>query len=201
MGAEQYRVVIRFDEENKQFVAEVPELPLMTAVTGESRADVMSKLDEAMEAAIKLTIEQNGSLPKAIDEDDSLNGELTISLGKTLHRELAFKAKKEGLDLDKAIIAALSAYAYNRRSYNNFHKNNDEKRDENVDGNNKSYENRRYNGVPREGSDAYRTLMDDGASFREYLRQQERSARPQRNNRSRRPRNNNGENTSSNNEQ
>ncbi len=194
MGIEQYRVVVSFDEEKQAYVAKVPELPLMPEVVAESRSEVIAKLDEAMEIGAKLTIEQDGQLPPAIDTDESFSGHIEADIGKSLHKDLAFKARREGIDLDKAILAAISAYVCRYRHPGlGRGKGRDEKRDENVDGNNRNYEGRRFYN-PREGSDTYRTLMEDGASFREFLRQQERGARPMRR---RRNNNNNNSNGSS----
>ncbi len=189
MGIEQYRVEVSFNAEKQAYVAKVPELPLMPEVTAETRAEAIAKLDEAIEIGAKLTIEQEGQLPTAIDTDDSFSGHIELDIGKSLHKDLAFKAKREGIDLDKLIISALSAFVNRGRPAAGLRKARDEKRDENIDGNSRSYEGRRYYN-PREGSDAYRTLMEDGASFREFLRQQERGARPMR-----RRRNNNNNNT------
>mgnify|MGYP006310553913 CR=1 FL=1 len=166
MSFERYRVLIRYDKENEEFVATVPELPSFEEQRAEDRVELMEQLEEAFDSVAQEAAGEDGSLPPPIDSDDSpYDGELTIPLGASLHKELAHRAVAEKISPDQLAANVIGMYLgrqlLGREEY----------RDDRQDQERGDRGGRRG----RRRKQSYHQVMEDKASFLEYVRQQERS--------------------------
>ena len=159
-----YRVVVMYDADKQKFVAKVPELGGEVSVAAETRAQAMAAVEEEMEKAIRRAAEDKIELPRAIDTSD-FTGEITVRVTPTLHRDLAFAAVQDKLELVQ-YVAELLATSVTRRAYQppRF-----SERSEGQRGNEQRGE--RTGGGKRGGrNNQYHNIMDDRASFIEYVR-------------------------------
>ncbi len=107
MSRPNYRVHLSFDGERKVFVARVPELPACQG-EGASRAEALVNMERELDALLANLAERGARPPVAVDED-ALSGELSVSLSKTLHRELVFAAKAEGVEVNQLVVELLAS--------------------------------------------------------------------------------------------
>jgi antitoxin HicB len=104
----QYRMEVRGDPE-EGYLATAPELPgCMTA--GETPVEAMELLRDAMAAWFASAIEHGDAIPKPAEASkESYSGRLLLRMPKTLHRDLAEGAEREGVSLNQYVVALLSA--------------------------------------------------------------------------------------------
>ena len=103
-----YRMVIRGDAE-EGYLAEAPELPgCFTA--GDSPEEALEMLRDAMYSWLLVRVEQGLAVPDAEPEQD-YSGKFIVRLPKTLHRELAKQAEREGVSLNALVSAYLARQA------------------------------------------------------------------------------------------
>jgi predicted HicB family RNase H-like nuclease len=155
MSADSYRLVVVFDNEKKKFIARMPELSDLQ-VEGESRAEAVSKIEEALEEAFRKAASDGKEMPPPIDQTE-FTGELSLKLTSVLHRELAFLARQEGVDLNQLASELLSAGVVGRVAP----RAGGQRREERREGNERKR--------PPRGQD-YFNIMDDKASFIDYVR-------------------------------
>jgi predicted HicB family RNase H-like nuclease len=169
MSADSYRLVIVFDNEKKKFIARMPELPDLQ-VEGESRAEAVSRIEEALEEAFRKAASDGKEMPAPFDQTE-FTGELTLKVTPTLHRDLAFLARQEGVDLNQLVSELLSAGVAGRAApRTGGHRREERSRD------------------GREGSDRRRSprgqdyfnIMEDKASFIDYVRKLDSGGGPNR---------------------
>lgn len=165
MSADSYRLVILFDSEKKKFIARIPELPDLQ-VEGENRAEAVSRIEEALEEAFRKAASDGREMPAPIDQTE-FTGELTLKVTPTLHRDLAFLARHEGVDLNQLVSELLSASVAGRA----VPRTGGHRRDERREGNDR----RR----PPRGQD-YFNIMEDKASFIDYVRKLDSGGGPNR---------------------
>jgi predicted RNase H-like HicB family nuclease len=108
-----YRVHVSFDGERKLFVARAPELSHCSG-EGATRAEAIAKVEEEIEAQIQNIRAQGGGVPTAVDEE-SWSGEIAAKVSRTLHRDLAWQARSEGIDVDQLVGELLAAALEGRR--------------------------------------------------------------------------------------
>ena len=149
--SQNYRTIVTYSEAKQAFVAEAPELPSCEA-EGATRADALRKLEEEMKAQLENMEAQGVELPKPIDELE-LDGNLAVKVTPGLHRELAFIAKADSVELDVLLTELLTRGAKERWG---------------------GYRGgpRREGGRPRreEGGARYHNIMDNRENFIEYVR-------------------------------
>jgi antitoxin HicB len=103
-----YRMVIRGDTE-EGYLAEAPELPgCFTA--GDTPEEALELLRGAMYAWLLVRVEQGFAIPDAEPEQD-YSGKFIVRLPKTLHRELAKQAEREGVSLNALVSTYLAREA------------------------------------------------------------------------------------------
>jgi predicted RNase H-like HicB family nuclease len=111
-----YRVTVSWDPGRSVFVARAPELEHCSA-EGKTRAEAMTALEEEIEAQLRNMREQGSAPPPALDEDDaSLSGEIAAKVSRGLHRELILQARSEGVELEKLVGEMLAAGLDARRA-------------------------------------------------------------------------------------
>jgi predicted HicB family RNase H-like nuclease len=164
MSKPNYRVTLSFDGERKLFVARAPELEHCFA-EGATRAEAIAKLEEEIDAQLANMLSHGSAPPRSVDEE-TFSGEITARISKSLHRELAYMARAEGLDLDQVVSEILAAGVEQRRSgaRGGARRAEDGNRapGNHYDGGGRG---RGFNGNPRTTQ-----LLDDRATFIEYVR-------------------------------
>ncbi|RMD57948.1 type II toxin-antitoxin system HicB family antitoxin [Candidatus Parcubacteria bacterium] len=155
-----YRVLICYDSESEDFVAYVPELEGIK-VHGKDRAEVVQKVEEQIEQAIKTAADNDQKLPEPVDGRE-FDGKIELSVTPSLHRELEFQARAEGTDLGALCGELLAAALELRRA-----RARQSQQQSNVQNHSDS---RRKGGRRGRGGRDYFAIMDDKASFLEYVR-------------------------------
>lgn len=96
-----YRVVVSYDVERNVFGARVPELGQCHA-EGATRSEAIAKAEEEIAAQLANIAERGGRAPTPVDEDDEVGtGSLSLKVSKSLHKELLWLAKQEGIGVDQ----------------------------------------------------------------------------------------------------
>jgi antitoxin HicB len=100
-----YRKVISGDPE-QGFLIEVPDLPgCMTA--GETEAEAVALLPEAMMAWLTVALEDDLPIPEPTPEP-TYSGKVLVRMPKSLHRRLAEQAEAEGASLNQLAVTLLA---------------------------------------------------------------------------------------------
>jgi predicted RNase H-like HicB family nuclease len=156
-----YRVLVTYQSDKEKFEARVPELGNVKAV-GDTRAEALAGAEEIVEKAFRDAAENGTELPKPIEASE-FSGEISLQVSPSLHRELTFLASLESVDLDKLCSELLSAgvsirtLASSRQQHRGDSRQNRGNRQQGRRGG-------------RQGSKGYFSIMDDKASFIEYVR-------------------------------
>jgi predicted RNase H-like HicB family nuclease len=170
MSKPNYRATLIFDTDRKVFIARAPELEHCTA-EGATRAEALTKLEEEIDAQLANMLSHGSTPPRAADEE-VFSGEITAKVSRGLHRELAYQARSEGIDIDHLVGELLSA-AMESRKQNRGVRSGNRAQPEHHAGND-SVGNRyeggggRQRGFGGRGGNAH--LLDDRANFIEYVR-------------------------------
>jgi len=163
MDNRKYRMIVRYDSETEQFCAGVPELDLMAQAP--SREEAIAMLDQS----VAEFLEKNEDAPEPRDAQ-KIEGKLEVELSATLRRELEFVARQEGMSVS-ALAHELLAEAVSRRIGIG--------RAQGARGGG------RRDGRPRDGRggvsrERYHDIMENKASFLEYVRQLESGRSPRK---------------------
>jgi predicted RNase H-like HicB family nuclease len=102
-----YRVLLSYDSERKVFTARIPELPPCVG-EGANRGEALANMERELDALLGNLSEQGGRLPPAIDELPS-SGEITVKISRSLHRDLAFAAQVEDIELSQLASELLAS--------------------------------------------------------------------------------------------
>jgi predicted RNase H-like HicB family nuclease len=166
---EPYRVVVVFDPERSVFVARAPELEACVA-EGATRAEALAKVEEEVAAVLAHIAAGGGQPPEPLDRAPLPPGPLALKVSDGLRRELVFQARIEGIELDALAGELLAGALEARRSRGRG-------RPQREDG---PRQDRGPGGFGRRGeqSPRYHDIMEDRASFVEYVRQLESGGRP-----------------------
>ncbi len=156
-------MIVRYDSETEQFCAGVPELDLIAMAP--SREEAIAMLDQS----VAEYLQNNEDAPEPRDTQ-KIEGKLEVELSATLRRELEFVARQEGVSVS-ALAHELLAEAVSRRI-----------------GIGRAQGPRggaRRDGKPREGRggvsrERYHDIMENKASFLEYVRQLESGRAPRK---------------------
>jgi antitoxin HicB len=101
-----YSIFLCWSEEDKAYIATVPELPGLSAL-GSSADEAMKELSIAQELYLEVLQEDGEEIPEP-DLLKSFSGQTRIRLPKSLHESLSNEAKKEGVSLNTYIVNLLS---------------------------------------------------------------------------------------------
>ena len=107
MAIPNYRVALSYDSERKVFLARAPELEHCHG-EGATRAEAIGKLEEEMRAQID-SMHAHGSTPPAAVDESLPSGDLRIKLSATLHRDLLWQARQDGVEVDQLVSELLAA--------------------------------------------------------------------------------------------
>jgi len=101
-----YSVSIRWSDEDKGFIAAVPELPGLSAF-GANQAEALAELKIASAAYLK-SLKKSGRPFPAPAKAVTYSGQLRLRMPKEMHSELAESAEREGVSLNTYILLLLS---------------------------------------------------------------------------------------------
>ena len=175
MSKPNYRAILTFDSDRKVFSARAPELEHCSG-EGATRAEAIARLEEEIDAQLANMLSHGSTPPRAVDEE-TFSGELTAKVSKLLHRDLAYQARSEGIDLDHLVGELLAAAMESRKQHRGARSGNTRPREDhqphdNV-GNRFDGGGGRQRGFGGRGNNAH--LLDDRANFIEYVRGLEQS--------------------------
>lgn len=169
MSIPNYRVLVSYDNSQNVFRARSPELEHCFGEAA-TRAEAISKLEQEIQAQLQNMKEQNKQPPKAVDDQD-WNGEITTHVSKLLHRDLAWQARVEGIELAQLLSEILAGGLENRRQAGRStrpHSRNQNEGNHAQSGNRPDRESGER-GHRNHGSN-YATMFDDRANFIQYVR-------------------------------
>ncbi len=118
MSRPNYRVLVAYDDERKVFTARVPELPPCVG-EGATRSEALLNMERELDALLQNLADSGGRIPAAIDELPP-SGELTVKLSRSLHRDLAFQAQVEGVELNQFLAELLATALAHRQESRGF---------------------------------------------------------------------------------
>jgi predicted RNase H-like HicB family nuclease len=101
-----YRVVVRWSEPDEAYVAEVPSLP-GAAGDGASPEEAVRAAQECANEFLRLKKEHGDPIPPP-DILEQFSGQLRLRMPKSLHRELADAAEREGVSLNQLMVMYLA---------------------------------------------------------------------------------------------
>jgi antitoxin HicB len=94
------------DEENPGWVARVIELP-GCITQGDTFEELGEMIEDAMRGWISIALEDGISVPEPAPDED-YSGKFVVRLPRSLHRQLAQTAEREGVSLNQFINVALA---------------------------------------------------------------------------------------------
>ena len=153
---DKYRILITVSDDGYQAV--VPELPTCR-VEGNTRAEALAKLEEALPAHIENMRDNGEDVPEPIDAQE-VDGRLEARVSSQLHRELLFQAKAQNLDLAHFISELLLRGM--------FHTPRPRRNSSSSAGSDRGNRGNRRRGMDH---DRYHGIMENRADFIEYVRQ------------------------------
>jgi predicted HicB family RNase H-like nuclease len=173
---------MRYDNDRQLFVAQVPELDNCKG-EGPSRTEALAKAEEAVEKAFREAAEHGKPMPQPVDAAE-FSGELNVKVSASLHRDLEFLAKKDGVELNQLVSEMLASGLAHRSGGQRSRERSSHEGGPDAQPREHGHDRGRgrgrgHRGGPR-GGQGYFNVMDDRASFIEYVRNLEPGNRPPR---------------------
>jgi predicted RNase H-like HicB family nuclease len=169
MSKPNYRATLTFDPDRKVFLARAPELEHCTG-EGPTRAEAIANLEQEIDAQLANMLSHGSTPPRAVDEE-TFSGEITAKVSRLLHRDLAYQARSEGIELDHLVGELLAAAMESRKQTRGLRSGNRQPQEhmphDNV-GNRYEGGGQRNRGFGGRGHNP--AIMDDRANFIEYVR-------------------------------
>jgi predicted RNase H-like HicB family nuclease len=166
MSKPNYRVIVTYDAERKVYCGRAPELEHCTG-EGASRAEAIARVEEEIDAQLANMLSHGTTPPRSVDEE-VFSGEVSAKVSSALHRDLAYQARSEGIEIDH-LIGELLASAIEGRRQTHRPQRGGNRQDHPNDGIGNRHEGpRRQGGFGGRGN--YHQVMDDRANFIEYVR-------------------------------
>lgn len=101
-----YPIKVFYSEEDKGFIAAVPDLPGCSAF-GETEEKAIKEVKVAQELWLKTAKKEGRKIPKPSSEE-AYSGKILARTPKSLHKALMEKAKEEGVSLNQLVVYLLS---------------------------------------------------------------------------------------------
>lgn len=186
MSRPNYRVHLSFDGDRKVFVARIPELPPCVG-EGATRSEALANMERELDALLQ-NMAERGTRPTPAVDDAAVTGEIHTKVSHALHRDLLFSARAEGIELSQLVAEILAAgLEYRQRrtarrpapdAQPDQH-GNGRGRDHGGDrGNSRGFEHDGGRRGERNNAARFHGLMEDRASFMEYVRGLDSDSRP-----------------------
>ncbi len=117
MNPQDYGITIRriADDAGDCFEARIRELPDV-AEYADSFEEAYALAIDAIETTAEALSQQGRSMPAPAQDKNDYSGRITLRLPRTLHRDLSFIAREEGVSLNQLLASVLSLYAGGRES-------------------------------------------------------------------------------------
>ena len=103
-----YKMEIVEDPDEGGYAIALPELPGCLS-TGETIEEAIKNIEDAKKLWLELAIEDGREIPLPESSLDEYSGQFKIRIPKSLHRDLAKKAKKEGVSMNQYCVYLLSS--------------------------------------------------------------------------------------------
>jgi predicted RNase H-like HicB family nuclease len=162
MNKRKYRIIIRYDIEKELYVGKVPELP-GCEVEGDDWEAVTTLLDEIIEGRLA----KIDHPPTPLDEM-KWEEKFLLELSTSLRRELTFMAKTDEVTPEQLAQELISEGLGRRYGGHRFYRSS---RKGGQSGNNHNHNSHKSRSGRRNVSpDKYQNIMEDKASFMEYVR-------------------------------
>ena len=104
----QYSIGLAWSEEDEGYIARIPEFPNLSAF-GTTPEEALAEARSAAEMMLEV-LQEDGEEPPEPRKSIQHSGQTRLRLPKTLHRDLALEAEKEGVSLNTLIVSKLSEY-------------------------------------------------------------------------------------------
>ncbi|MBI5409656.1 MAG: type II toxin-antitoxin system HicB family antitoxin [Nitrospirae bacterium] len=101
-----YPIKVFYSEEDKGFIAVIPDLPGCSAF-GETEEEAVKQVKIAQELWLKTAKKEKRKIPKPVVKD-IYSGKILARTPKSLHQALIVRAKEEGVSLNQLIVYLLS---------------------------------------------------------------------------------------------
>jgi antitoxin HicB len=105
-----YPKQVFWSDEDEGYIAIAPDLPGSSAF-GESEAEALRELDEAIAGWIAAAKAIGNPVPPPSTPSKQHSGKLLVRMPRTLHRDLAEEALREGVSLNQYVVFILSKRA------------------------------------------------------------------------------------------
>jgi antitoxin HicB len=102
-----YPKQVFWSDDDGGFIAVAPDLPGSSAF-GESEAQALAELDQAIEAWIEAARAAGNPVPRPSEPARQHSGKLLLRMPRSLHRDLANQAEREAVSLNSLIVFVLS---------------------------------------------------------------------------------------------
>jgi predicted RNase H-like HicB family nuclease len=106
MEMNKYSVVLQWSDEDDGYIATVPEFPGVSAF-GETSEEAVKEVEIALQLMVEVYNEDGCELPLP-DRLHPFSGQTRLRMPKSLHAELSYEAKKEGVSLNSYITHLLA---------------------------------------------------------------------------------------------
>jgi antitoxin HicB len=100
-----YRIEVYPDEGG--YTAAVPDLP-GCITCGESLEEVLELIEDAKAGWLELALEDGDPIPEPTFPEEKYSGRFTVRLPRSLHRQLAERAKNDGVSLNQFVNVTLA---------------------------------------------------------------------------------------------
>ena len=104
--ASRYDVRVRWDGEDKMYVAWAAEMPTVR-VHGDTRAEALDRLDIALDLVIEDVLEDGDPVPEPLSTR-SFSGKFSVRTSEDVHRKLATCAARQGVSLNALVNEVLA---------------------------------------------------------------------------------------------
>ncbi|WP_333871000.1 type II toxin-antitoxin system HicB family antitoxin [Desulforamulus putei] len=102
-----YKIML-YPAEEGGFVVEVPELPGCLS-QGEIREEALVMIEDAKIAWLQVALETGREIPGPAKEEETYSGKFVLRIPKSLHKDLAKRAKDENVSLNQLATYLLSS--------------------------------------------------------------------------------------------
>lgn len=101
-----YAIYLRWSEEDKAWIAEVPDLPGCMA-DGKTQADALREAAKAIKLWLEVAEEDGRDIPQPKDPGEA-SGNFVARIPKSLHRRLQILAQREHVSLNQLVVSLLA---------------------------------------------------------------------------------------------
>ena len=101
-----YPIKVFYSEEDKGFIAVIPDLPMCSAF-GETEEEAIKQVKIAQVLWLKTAKKEGRKIPQLASEA-TYSGKILARTPKSLHKALMEKAREEGVSLNQLVVYLLS---------------------------------------------------------------------------------------------